>query len=60
MESEEDKDNKKQFQQPTLVLLQSRRNGFIEQYIFTEEQLEEQKMQQEQREMNMKPWEREI
>ena len=43
-----------------LVVLQGRRNGFVEQYIYSEEQLEEMKLQQQQKEMSMKPWDRDL
>ena len=43
-----------------IIVMQGRRNGFLEQYIYTEEELEEMKMQQQQKEMSMKPWDRDL
>jgi len=43
-----------------LIVLQGHRTGFLEQYIYTEQQLEQMKLQQQQKEMTMKPWERDI
>ena len=40
--------------------LQGMRKGFIEQYIYSFEELEEIKLQQQQRELNMRPWDRDI
>lgn len=44
----------------SVVLVQGQRNGFIDQYIYSEDQLETMKLRQQQKEANMKPWEREI
>jgi hypothetical protein len=47
-------------EEKAIVVVEADRSGFLDEFIYSEEQLEQMKMQQRQREMNMKPWEREI